>query len=246
MYRAAREPESVRVPWCLGSADLLDPFLCGRNQFGRRHNDIDQLHGLGAIDADLVALEQELQGLGRRQHPGDPLRAAAAGKQADLDLRQAKPRFRIVGRNTMMAGQRQFEAAAQSGAVDGRYPWLATGLDAATELGKPSALGEQASTRRFLALLLRRFGKHSAQRLENGQIGSGGKRVFAGGDDGAFDGFVAGKVLDDRRKFIHHRRVDDVHRAARNVPGYERNAVGAGLDPKIGKIHRYGSPFLCV
>ena len=73
----------------------LDPVLRRRAPDRRRHHRVDQLHRLGAVEAKLVALEQKLQRVGRRQHARDALRAAAAGKQADLDFRQAEPRLSL-------------------------------------------------------------------------------------------------------------------------------------------------------
>ena len=58
---------------------------------------------------------------------------AGAGKQPDFDFRQAEPRLRILRRDAVVAGERQFEAAAHGGAVEGRDPGLAAGLDAPIE-----------------------------------------------------------------------------------------------------------------
>ena len=87
--RAAGQPEAVDVPRRLGLAAGLDPVLGGLDQIGGRHDRVDELHRLGAVEAELLALEQQLQRIGRRQHARDALRAAGAGKQADLDLGQA-------------------------------------------------------------------------------------------------------------------------------------------------------------
>ena len=40
-------------------------------------------------------------------------------------------------------------------------------------------------------------------------------------------------LLDDDDEFLDHRKIDQVHRASRHVPGNERNAVGVGLELEI-------------
>ena len=84
--RAARQLEAVGIPWRFRSAAGFDPILALRNEVGGRHHLVDELHRLGAVEAKLVALEQELQRVGRLQHARDALRAAAARKQTDLDF----------------------------------------------------------------------------------------------------------------------------------------------------------------
>ena len=109
------------------------------------------------------------------------LRAAAAGKQADFDFRQAEPRLIVVGSDAVMAGERQLEAAAHRGAVERRDPGLAARLHAAGGQRKLAAFLEQPLVRGFLALRLGQFGKGAAERLEHRQVGAAAERVLAGG-----------------------------------------------------------------
>src|SRR6202011_1646166 len=67
---------------------------------------------------DVVALEHDLQRIVRADQTREALRAAGAGQQAQLDLRQAEPRLRR--RDAVVARQRQLEAAALRVAVDRR------------------------------------------------------------------------------------------------------------------------------
>ena len=74
----------------------------------------------------------------RLPDPGDarqPLRAARAGQQAELDLGRAKLRRR--NRDAIMARQRDLEPAAERGAVDRRYDRLHAILDAVDHLRQP-------------------------------------------------------------------------------------------------------------
>ncbi len=71
---------------------LIQALALG-DQFAGRHDGVDELHRLGAIDAELIALEQHLQGIARLHQARDALGAAGAGKQPDLDLGQAERVF---------------------------------------------------------------------------------------------------------------------------------------------------------
>ena len=149
---AARQLEAVEVPRVLGLAAGLDPVLRRLHEVVGRHDRVDQLHRPRALDLDLVALEKELQRVGWRQHAGDARRAAGAGKQPDLDLRQPEARLRILRRDAVVAGERELEAAADRGAVDGGDPRLAAGLDPPIEQRELAALLEQAGRRLLLAV----------------------------------------------------------------------------------------------
>ena len=76
-------------------------------------------------------------------------------------------------------------------------------------------------------------GRAPSMRLQHGEVGAAGKAVLARGDDRALDRGVAGDLVDDRVELVHHLLGEDVHRAARHVPGDERDAVGVGFDGEI-------------
>src|SRR5262252_7597218 len=99
----------------------------------------------------------------------------------------------------MVAGERKLEAAADRGAVEGRDPGLAAGLDAPEEQRQLAAFLEETERRLFLALILGERRKCAAKRLKEGQIGTGAERVLGRGDHHAFDGGVGRKPLDVRR-----------------------------------------------
>ena len=82
----AGQAKTFLVPGRHGLAAGLDPVLGGLDEIGLRHDGVDELHRLGAVELELVALEQELQRVGRLQHARDALGAAGAGEQPDLDL----------------------------------------------------------------------------------------------------------------------------------------------------------------
>ena len=231
--RPARQAEAVDVPRRLGLAVGLDPVLGGLDEIGGRHHGIDELHRLGAVEPELVALEQELQRVGGRHHARDALGAAGAGKQADLDLGQADAGLVVVGGDALVAGEAELEAAAERGAVDGGDERLAAGLDAPVELRQLAALGEQHRRRGLLALALGQVAERARQRFQQRQVGAGAERLLARGDDRALDRGVGRDLLDDRGQFLDRREIDDVHRAPRHVPGDERDAVGIDVELEI-------------
>ena len=145
----------------------------------------------------------------------------------------------------MMAGQRQFQAAAHRGAVDRRDPRLAAGLHAAGDLRQLAAFFEQKFVRPFLAFRFPQFRERAALRLQHAQIGAGAERLLAGGEHCALDGGVGRDPLDDRRQLFHHFGVDHVHRPARHVPGDQGNAVGIDLEGEILEGHTH-LPFVSL
>ena len=105
-----RNLEALLVPGRCRLAAALDPVLRRLDQIGGRHDGVDQLERLRAVELQLLALQHDHQRIGRLQHARQPLRAAGAREQADLDLGQAEPGLRIVGGDAIVARQRQLEA----------------------------------------------------------------------------------------------------------------------------------------
>ena len=152
--RTARQLETLLVPRRDRLAAALDPVLCGLDQIGRRHHRADDVLCLGLGEIDRFALQQHLHRILRLQHARQPLRAAAAGEQPDLDFRQAEAGLGIVRRDAIVTRQRQFERAAEREAVDRGDPRLAAGLDLAQRQRQLSAFIEQHLLCRFLAFRL--------------------------------------------------------------------------------------------
>ena len=99
--------------------------------------------------------------------PWQPLRAACAGDQAELDLRL--PELRVLGRDPDVAGHRELEPAAQAVAVDRGDHRGATGVHPPAELLDPARRAP------FRGLLDRR-----AQRRELRDVGACDERLLAG------------------------------------------------------------------
>ena len=236
-HRTARQLEALFVPGRDRLAAALDPVLRGLDHVGGRHDGVNQVQRLGLVELDRLALEQELHRVLRLHDARHALGAAGAGEQADLDFGQTKPRLRIVGGDAVMAGQRQLEAAAEREAIDRGGPRLARGLDVAEHLREAAALVEQHLVGRDLALLLQRLRIGVAHALQHREIGAGAERFLAGGDDDALHGGISGGLLHDRLELIDRGLVQHVHRAAGNVPGDERNAVGVGFELEILEGH---------
>ena len=95
-----------------------------------------------------------------------PLRAAAAGDQAELDL--GLPELGVLRRDPDVAGHRQLEPAAQAVAVDRGDDRCAAGVHPRGQLLDPAR-------RTGLGRLLDRF----AHRRELGDVGAGDERLLA-------------------------------------------------------------------
>ena len=88
---------------------------------------VDQADAIGLLRVDHLAGENQLQGAALSDQPRQALRAAVARNDAELDFRLAE--LRVLGREPDGAGHRQFAAAAEGEAVDGRNDRLAEVLD---------------------------------------------------------------------------------------------------------------------
>src|SRR5690606_24079656 len=79
---------------------------------------VDEAESLGGRSVDHIAGEDHLHRTAFADEIREPLRAAAAGNDAEVDLRLRKAR--PVARNANIARHRKFVAAAETEAVDHR------------------------------------------------------------------------------------------------------------------------------
>jgi hypothetical protein len=91
--------------------------LALRHQRIGRHHVIDEAQPQRFRRIDAAARVQQLQRTAERDQPRQSLRAAAAGQQADQHFAEAQ--LRVFGGHADVAGQRLFEAAAVTVAIDG-------------------------------------------------------------------------------------------------------------------------------
>jgi hypothetical protein len=167
------------------------------------------------------------------------LRPAGAGEEPDLDLRQADPGRVHVRQDPVVAGERQLEGAAEADPVHGRREGLAAGLEPPVEERKAAALLEEVAHRRLLAALADQAHVLGAQALEHGEVRAAREGLLARRDHAALHGVVGHHRVDEGGEVLHHLRGDDVHGAARHVPGGERDAVAVDLKAEIGEVHLY-------
>ncbi len=206
-----------------------------RNDLIGRRDLVHEAHPLRRGRAKLLALEQHLQRVRRRHQPRHALRAASAGKEPDLDFRQADPGLVRVGDDPVMAGERELEAAAHADAVDRRRDRLAAGLEAAVDEIELLRLIDEGAHRRLLAFGLGAAGEFVAGGLEHREIGAAD--AFAEGDDRALDLGLARYCVDNPPDLRNDFGVDEVHRVVGHVPGDERYAVRVGLETEVLEFH---------
>ncbi len=125
-----------------------------------------------------------------------PLGAASARQQAEIDLGQAA--FGRTRGDTIVADQRDFQPAAERGAVNGRDHRLGRILDRGLHLG------QRRPSRRLAEL---------------GDVGAGDERLAGAGQHDGLDRVVGDGLLDPRqdagtdigRQRVDRRRVDRQH-----------------------------------
>ena len=149
-----------------------------------------------------IAGKDRLHGALRADQPGHALGAAAAGQQSDLDLGQADRRAGC--RDPVMARQRNLEAAAEGGAVDGGDNGLFAFLDVCARLA--------------FRLLVRVLG-----RAEIANVGAGNECAPLARDDDGLHGVVGERRLHVLRQIETYSGTQWIHR--RVVDGEQRNAV---------------------
>ena len=111
----------------------LDPRLGGRDEFLDAADEfVDQADVLGLLRIEPGALGQDVdEGVLDAHHPHGAGHAAAAGQQAQADLRQADGAALDVRGDAVVARQGDLQSAAEGRAVDGRDDRLAQGLQLA-------------------------------------------------------------------------------------------------------------------
>ena len=241
--RAAGQLEALLVPGRHRLAAALDPVLCGLDHIGRRHHGIDELQRLGL--SRLIASPFSSNCIAScGEHARHALRAAAAGKQPDLDLGQAETGLRIVGRNAVMARQRQFETAAEREAVDRGDPRLAARFRSCADVSDNLRLSSNSIWLRgflalgFLRLGIRRFMPSSIDRSAPAQNASLPEVMTT-----PLTAASAVVCIDDRLELVDRGDVQHVHRTAGNVPRHQRDAVGVGFELEV--LVRPLAWFLC-
>ncbi len=116
--------------------------------------------------------------------------AASAGKQPDLDFRQADPSLVAVGEHAVMARQRQLERAAKAGAMHRCDEGFAAGFKLPVKQGEPAAFLEENLHRLLLTLDPLDTLELDTKPLQHGEISAAGEGFLAGDDDTALDGRI--------------------------------------------------------
>ena len=109
------------------------PRLGTRHDLVRRGDFLRHAKAQGFLRAHVLALEQIHQRRLDAHQARQALGAARAGEQANHDFRQAQRDLGIVGNHAVMAGEDEFEPAAQRQAIHGRRHRLAAGFQIAQQ-----------------------------------------------------------------------------------------------------------------
>ena len=142
-HLAAGQLEALFVPGLNRLQTVADHLLGRVDQRVRCGDLMDQAERLGLFRRQVLTgghHHQRVLLIGQARHT---LGTAGAREDADLDFRQAHLDGVALGRHPAVAGERHLECAAHAGAVDGRHPRLAAGLELAEQPGHAADLVEQ-------------------------------------------------------------------------------------------------------
>ena len=237
--RAAGHLEALLVPGLddIGIRRRQNPCLRLRQQLTGRHDLVNQPRALGLLRIQHLAFQEDRRRRHRADHAGIPRRAAAAGEEADKDLRQADLRLRAVGHEAAVTGQRDLCSDTCRGAGQGAGHRLAAfhGLRVhprAFQLAQDMVAGHGEIEQR----LGRVFPRLLADLRQHVQVHPARECFLARGDDDALDGVVGQRGIDHLAHLGEALAAHHVHRLARHVPGQRRNAVGVHGIGEIGHV----------
>ena len=163
------------------------------DQLFRRHHPRDETRALGLGRVHHAAGEAQIHRLGFADEAGEPLGAAGAGNDAELDFRLAE--FGAVGGEDEVAHHRQFAAAAEREARDRGDDRLAQPRDAFPARDEVLEIGVHIG---LLAHLL--------------DVGAGGEGLVRAGDDQRADVGVLLEGAERGVEFVDQRLVERVER----------------------------------
>jgi len=158
-----------------------------------RHDAAYQPRALGLDGVHAPAGEAKLHGLGFADGAGEPLRAAGAGHDAEIDLWLAEGGI-VAGKNNV-AGHGELAAAAERVARDRRDDRLAAIADAVERRDEIAAIGLDEG---LLVHLL--------------DVDAGGKRLLAAGDDDAADFRIGLEAVKRAVELLDEERIQRVQR----------------------------------
>ncbi len=216
---------------CVGFGLAFEPGLGLGEQIGRRHDLVDDAHAQCGLRIDALAFEHEGQRGHGADHARQALRAAAARDEADLGLRKADARLRIVGHDAIVAGERELQPAAERGSVHRGDDGFLAGF----ELAEGRMQGGHHLERGGCGILPARaaIGEHLVE------IGAGAKAArLSAGDDEALDGGIRRHLVRDFGELGDRRHRQNVERAVGHVPDERDDTVGVLVPLEIDEVHR--------
>ena len=207
----------------MATGGLLGQDLGQRRHFGgqvrRRHDAVDEPETMRLLRADLLAGQKELERPAGADKTRQPLRAAVAGDEPEVDLRLAE--LRRVGGDAQRARHRQLAAAAERVAVDRGDRGLAELLDEIEDL---------LAAERVLA---------PARRTLLGQlvdVGAGHERLLArAGDDHHADGVIGFEHLERLAQFVERPQAQGVE-DARTIDRHPRDGIVALDEESLQRV----------
>ena len=190
----------------------------------RRHTGIDEPHPRRGLPVHGFASCGKLHRRPRADQPRQPHGAAPAGKEAELDLRQAELGVRLGRGHAEIAGQSQFQPATEAGPIDDRH--------GGRGCGEPAEQLLAGGTER---LDLGR--RQVSQPFQPVHIGSGKERTLpARPKDQAAGSRPMPEGIESGRQVGQNLPGEDVVAVVRNREGEHRDPVGGPLNRDRGRF----------
>ena len=162
-------------------------LIASSSRIGQRHDAGDEAGALGFLRVHHAAGQDQVHRFGLADRAGQPLRAADAGNDAELDFRLAE--LRVVGGDDEVALHGEFAAAAERKARDRGDHRLARRGGAIPVRGE---IAEESIGEGLVRHLL--------------DVGAGGESLVRAGDDDAADIGVGLERVERRVKFVASAR----------------------------------------
>ena len=173
------------------------------------HQLVDEVHRLGRAGLEHAGREHQLHGIDGPRLPDRAAGAAKTGEDTEVDFGEADPRRLIVDRDAIVAGQRQFQPAAEAKAVNARHHRHLEVFDAGEQcMGALQSLGQH---------------REIAHRVELADVRASDKAAVLAAEQHHADHFARiGQILDPRHQCFELHDRFAAERIDRGIGGMDR------------------------
>ena len=223
------EPALQRAPIALGCGRLVDGLEGAAPGDGEerlaRNDVVDEPHLVGRPGPHAAARQHQIESGSETDEPGEALGAACSGDDAQLDLGLAE--LAVLGGDAGAAGERELQATAECGAVDGDHDGLAM---LHVQVLDPTK-GGVAHAGGVADVVV------WAEGLEPADVGTHHEPgVLCGCDDDGAYGIVVLQTVEDDLQLAEETARQGIDRLSCDVDGDERNAIVTDIEREVLQV----------